>query len=72
MLNEASLEGELRHKAWAECVMNLTYSSNITSTKSSLKCPFELLCDKRTTLDDDLKMFGEVGVVTTKERYRPS
>jgi hypothetical protein len=42
MLNVAGLEGELRDKIWAECVMNVTYLSNITSTKSSFKSPFEL------------------------------
>jgi hypothetical protein len=43
MLNGAGLEGELRDKIWAECVMNVTHLSNIISTKSSLKSPFELL-----------------------------
>jgi transposase InsO family protein len=37
MLNGANLGGELRDKIWAECVMNVTYLSNIISTKSSLK-----------------------------------
>jgi transposase InsO family protein len=31
MLNGAGLEGELRDKIWAECVMNVTYLSNIIS-----------------------------------------
>jgi hypothetical protein len=43
MLNGANLEGELRDKIWAECVMNVTYLSNIISTKSSFKSPSELL-----------------------------
>jgi hypothetical protein len=43
MLNGADLEGELRDEIWAERVMNVTHSSNIISTKSSLKIPFELL-----------------------------
>jgi hypothetical protein len=42
MLNGADLGGELRDKIWAECVMNAIYLSNIISTKSSLKSPFEL------------------------------
>jgi hypothetical protein len=29
MLKGAGLEGELRDKTWAECVMNVTYLSNI-------------------------------------------
>jgi hypothetical protein len=43
ILNGASLEGELRDKIWAECVMNVTHLSNIISTKSIFKSPFELL-----------------------------
>jgi transposase InsO family protein len=35
ILNGANLEGELREKIWAECVMNVTYLSNIISTKSN-------------------------------------
>jgi hypothetical protein len=37
MLNGAGLEGELTGKIWAEFVMNVTFSSNIISTKSNLK-----------------------------------
>jgi hypothetical protein len=68
MLNGADLEGELRDKIWAECVMKTTYLSRIISTKSSLKCPFELLYGKKPTLYDNLKIFGEVGAVTTKDK----
>jgi hypothetical protein len=39
VLNGADLEGELRDKIWAECVMNVTHLSNIISTKSSFKSP---------------------------------
>jgi hypothetical protein len=64
------MEGELRDKIWAECVMNVTYLSNIISTKSSFKSPFELLYGENQNLYNNLKMFGEVGVVTTKERIQ--
>jgi hypothetical protein len=37
MLNEADLEGELRDKIWTECVMKITYLSNIISSKSRLQ-----------------------------------
>jgi transposase InsO family protein len=46
MLNGADLEGELRGKIWAECVMNVSYLSNIISTKLIFKSPFELLYDE--------------------------
>jgi hypothetical protein len=70
MLNGAGLEGELIDKIWAECVMNVTYLLNIMSTKSSFKSPFEFLYGKKPKLHDNLKMFGEVGVVTTKEKIQ--
>jgi hypothetical protein len=66
MLTGANLEGELREKIWAVCVMNVTYLSNIISTKSNLKSPFELLYSEKPTLHNNIKIFGEVGVVKTK------
>jgi hypothetical protein len=70
MLNGANLEGGLRDKIWVECVMNVAYSSNIISTKSNLKSSFELFYGENPTLYDYLKIFGEVGVVTTKDRIQ--
>jgi hypothetical protein len=70
MLNGANLEGELRNKIWVECVMNIIYLSNIISTKSNLKSPFELLHDEKPILHINLKIFGEVGVVRTKDKIQ--
>jgi hypothetical protein len=70
MLNVAYLEGELRDKIWAACVMNVTHLFNIISTKLSFKSPFELLYGEKPILHNNLKTFGEVGVVTTKERIQ--
>jgi hypothetical protein len=50
--------------------MNVIYLSNIISTKSGLKCPFELLYDERPMLYNNLKIFGKVGIVTTKWRIK--
>jgi hypothetical protein len=70
MLNEDNLEGELKDKIWAECVMFVTYLTSIISTKSNLKSPFELLFGEKPTLHDNLKIFGEVGAVTTKDKIQ--
>jgi hypothetical protein len=51
-------------------VKNVTPLSNIISTKLSFKSPFELLYGKKPKLHNNLKMFGEVGVVTTMERIQ--
>jgi hypothetical protein len=70
MLNGTNLEGELRDKILVECVMNVAYLFNIISTNSSLKSPFELLYGEKPTLHNNLKIFGEVGVVTTKGKIQ--
>jgi hypothetical protein len=48
--------------------MNVTYLSKIVPSKSILKQLFELLYGWRPTLYNNLKIFGKLGVVTTKER----
>ena len=70
MLNGAGLKDELRSKIWAECVMTTTYLSNIIATKSENKCPFELLFGCKPKLNSTLKIFGEIGVVTTKDKIQ--
>jgi hypothetical protein len=70
MLNGDNLVGELRDKIWAEYVMNVTYSSRVILTKSILKSPFELLYGEKPSLYNNFKIFGEVGVVTTKDKIQ--
>jgi hypothetical protein len=38
--------------------------------KIKLKIPFKLLYGEKSSLHDDLKIFGEVGVVTTKNKIQ--
>ena len=66
MLNRAGLKGDLRNKIWAECVMTTTY----LSTRLNLKCPFQLLFNTKPILHEELNLFGEVGVVTTKDKIQ--
>jgi hypothetical protein len=66
MLNGAGLEGELRDKNWAEYAMNDIYITNIIPKKLIFKCLFELLYGIRPTFHNNLKVFGEVGVIATK------
>ena len=70
MLNGAGLKDELRTKIWAECAMTTTYLSNIIATKSESKCPYELLFGCKPRLNSTLKAFGEIGVVTTKDKIQ--
>jgi hypothetical protein len=62
MLNGADLGDESRDKIWAECMMKVTYLSNIISIKSSLKSLFELLYGGNPTLHNNINMHSEVGV----------
>jgi hypothetical protein len=70
MLNCAGLKDELRNKIWAESAVKVTYLSNVMSTKYELKSPYELLFGAMPVLNSRLKMFGEVGVVTTKDKIQ--
>jgi len=54
----------------AECVMMVTYLSNVLSTKSTINSPFELLYGVKPTPPEILKVFGEVGVITTKDKIQ--
>jgi hypothetical protein len=69
-LNGAGLMGDLRNKIWAECAMTTTYLYNILSSKSSFRSPFELFFGSKPILHYELKIFGEVGVVTTKDKIQ--
>jgi hypothetical protein len=50
--------------------MNVTHLSNIISTKSNFKSPLELLYGEKLTLHDNLKIIGELGVLTTKDKIQ--
>jgi hypothetical protein len=67
-LNVTGLTGDLRNQIWAECVMAATYLSNVIATRSNMKSPFELFYNTKPILHEELKIFGEVGVVTTKDK----
>jgi hypothetical protein len=50
--------------------MTTTFLSNVLSTKSSFKSPFESLFGAKSILHDKLKIFGGVRVVTTKDNIQ--
>jgi hypothetical protein len=66
MLNDAGLEDDVRSGVWSECANTVTFLSNITSTKTQNKCPHQLLFGVKPKLPSSLRIFGEMGVVTTK------
>jgi len=66
MLNNAGLKNGVRSGVWAECARTVTFLSNITAVKTQEKCPFQLLYGCKPKLAPSLRVFGEMGVVTTK------
>ena len=50
----------------------LLFLSNITAIKTQEKCPFQLLYGCKPKLAPSLRVFGEMGVVTTKVTFKES
>jgi hypothetical protein len=72
MLNGTGLTGDPRNKIWAECVMTATYLSNVITIRSNMKSPYELLYNTKPILHEEIKIFGKVWVVTTKDKSKQS
>jgi hypothetical protein len=70
ILNNARLEEGLRSGVWAECARTTTFLSNVTALKSRAMCPFQLMFGSKPKLPSSLKIFGEMGVVTTKDDFQ--
>ena len=70
MLNSAGLKDHLRSGVWAECAMTVTFLSNITSIKNRDICPYQLMFGCKPKLPTSLRSFGEMGVVTTKDKIQ--
>jgi hypothetical protein len=66
MLNSAGVKDQLRSGVWAECVMTVTFLSNVILIKNKEVCPYELLLGCKPKLPTSLRSFREIGVVTTK------
>jgi Reverse transcriptase (RNA-dependent DNA polymerase) len=70
MLNSADLKDQLRSGVWAECALTVTFPSNITSIKNQEICPYQLLYGCKPRLPASLRSFGEIGIVTTKDKIQ--
>jgi hypothetical protein len=66
LLNNAGLNNEVRSGVSAECTRTVTFLSNIAAIKVQEKCLFQLLYGSKPKLAPSLRIFGEMGVVTTK------
>jgi hypothetical protein len=70
MLNHAGFENGERSGIWAECARTITFLSNITASKTKGKCPYQLLFGSKPKLPSSFRIFGEIGVVTTKDKVQ--
>jgi hypothetical protein len=70
ILNHAGFENGKRSGIWAECARTVTFLSNITANKTKKKCPYQLLFGSKPKLPSSFRIFGEIGVVTTKDNVQ--
>jgi hypothetical protein len=53
-----------------ESARTITFLSNITASKTKEKYPYQLLFGSKPKLPSSFRIFGEIGVVTTKENVQ--
>jgi hypothetical protein len=70
MFNHAGFENGERSGTWAECARTVTFLSNVTASKTKEKCHYQLLFGSRPKLPSTFRIFGEIGVVTTKDNVQ--
>jgi hypothetical protein len=69
-LNGAKLNGPLRKSVWAECVNTATVNENLSVTKTDEKPPYERFYQRPSKLVWNLRTFGEMAVVTKKNKMQ--
>ena len=70
MLNGAGLKDEVRTGIWAECASTATHYSNILVTRGNAASPYELLYKKKPSCINELRTFGEMGVVADRKKIQ--
>jgi hypothetical protein len=70
MLIRAGLQEEIRSGIWTECASTAALHSNILATRVTKTSPQELLFGKEAHCAHNLRMFGKMGVVTTKKKIQ--
>ena len=70
MLNGAGLRDEVRSGIWAECASTATFYSNVLRTNRRSKYPQELMFGKKSHCVNNLRLLGEMGAVTPKDKLQ--
>ena len=70
MLNGAGIKDKIRAGIWAECAQLATHYANILVSRGRSSSPHLLLFGKLPRGLEELRTFGEMGVVTTKNKIQ--
>jgi hypothetical protein len=70
MMNDSEIDGEFRDGLRAECASTATYYDNVIINKDKKKSPIELMFKNRAKGVRNLKRFGEMCVVATKNKIQ--
>jgi hypothetical protein len=70
MLNGVGLQGDIKSGICAECASTASFYSNILATRITIKSPKEFLFGKEAYFAQNLRVFGKVGIVTTKKKVQ--
>jgi hypothetical protein len=70
MMNDSEIDGEFHDGLWAECASTITYYDNLIINKDKKKSPIELMFKSRAKGLMNLKRFGEMCMVTTKNKIQ--
>jgi hypothetical protein len=70
MWNGAGIHEEIKNGIWAECAYTATFYSNILAKRFTKRSTKELLFGREAHCAHNLRMFGEIGIVTTKKKIQ--
>jgi hypothetical protein len=70
IMNDSEIDGEFRDGLWAECASTAAYHDNLIIKKDKTKSPIALIFKNRAKGLMNLKRFGEMCVVTTKNKIQ--
>ena len=65
MFNGEGIFDFLRKKLWAECERTSTMLHNIFTTSNNEKSPYEKFYGHKWKIINELRVFGEIGIVKT-------
>ena len=62
-LNESTLDSKNKGKLWGECAFCVTNLENICVDEPNKKSPYEIFYGRKCNIVNELRKFGEIGVV---------